>query len=229
MLYTLTAARDAVRTEEGKRVFWLYPGDRLTAAAEDWLREEGIAIRQRDASPTEFHDLRGGLYREKPEELTHLSGQLLVPKTHPRIAFRGALDSLEAMLLLCGSHCPRQNTALREMLRLCKDIMRADVLEEPLAERRLGDMDAAALRERSHYPQKYYGQGHFQPDFGDGEALLWLNRLRTEIRRTELLCCAAFSDRDGRLTRQDLGKALNRLSSYCYLLMIGEKARGKNG
>ena len=88
---------------------------------------------------------------------------------------------------------------------------------------------AAALRERSHYPQKYYGQGHFQPDFGDGEALLWLNRLRTEIRRTELLCCAAFSDRDGRLTRQDLGKALNRLSSYCYLLMIGEKARGENG
>ena len=39
-----------------------------------------------------------GLGREKPEEMTHLRGNLLVKKTHPRIAFRGKLDSLEAAI-----------------------------------------------------------------------------------------------------------------------------------
>lgn len=224
MLYTLENAKDAIRTQSGKRVFWLYPSDRLTPAAEDWLKAEGIAIQRRDSAPAEFTDLRGGTYRHKPEELTHLTGQLLVAKTHPRIRFRGKLDSLEATILLCACHCSRQRSALEEMLRLCKAMMRADVLEEPLPEVKLGDMDAAALRERSHYPQKYYGQGHFQPGFGDSEALLQLNRLRTEIREAELHCCAAFSDRDGCLTRQDLPQALNRMSSYCYLLMIAEKA-----
>ena len=35
----------------------------------------------------------------KPEHMTHLRGSQLVPKVHPIIAFRGQLDSFEAMLL----------------------------------------------------------------------------------------------------------------------------------
>ena len=38
-----------------------------------------------------------GLGREKPEEMTHLRGNLLVKKTHPRIAFRGKLDRLRRL------------------------------------------------------------------------------------------------------------------------------------
>lgn len=224
MLYTQESARDAVRTEGGRRVFWLYPGDRLTPAAEDWLKSEGIEVARREKAPGEFTDLRGGIYRHKPEELTHLSGQILVPKTHPRIVFRGLLDALEAEILLCGLHCPRWQKELEEMLACCKAMMRADVLGEALPETKLGGLDEAQLRKRSHYPQNYYCQGHFQPNFTDTPALLWLNRLRTLIRQTELRCCAAFTDADGLLTRRDLPKALNRLSSFCYLLMIQERA-----
>ena len=225
MLYSLETVRDAIRTEKGKRVFWLYPNDRLTAAAEDWLKGEGIEVRRRDKAPEEFTDPWGGRISGKPEELTHLSGQKLVPKTHRRIRFRGQLDLLEAECLLTMLYCPGWGKELEEMLQLCKAIMRADVLEEPLPAVRLGDLEEEELRKRSHYPQNYYGQGHFQPRAADGESLLRLNRLRTEIRRTELLCVEAFSDRDGLLTRSDLLQALNRLSSFCYLLMIREKAK----
>lgn len=31
--------------------------------------------------------------------MTHLHGNVLVPKTHPQIAFRGMLDSLEAKIM----------------------------------------------------------------------------------------------------------------------------------
>ena len=227
MLYSLETVRDAIRTENGKRVFWLYPGDRLTAAAEDWLKGEGIDLRRRDRAPQEFTDPWGGKLMGKPEELTHLSGQKLVPKTHRRIRFRGQLDLLEAECLLCMLHCPHWDRELEEMLQLCKAIMRADVLEEPIPALQLGGMEEDELRKRSHYPQNYYRQGHFQPRVTDGESLLRLNRLRTEIRRTELMCAEAFSDRDGLLTRTDLLRAFNRMSSFCYLLMIREKAKQK--
>ena len=224
MLYTAETVRDAIRTVEGKRVFWLYPEDRLTPAAEDWLRDEGIELQRRAAAPEEFTDLWGGKLSHKPEELTHLTGQLLVPKTHRRIEFRGQLDCLQAQVLLCQCYCPHWRSALEEILGLCKAIMRADVLDEPLGEVQLGGLDGEALRNHSHYPQRYYGQGHFQPDAAHGESLLWLNHLRTVIRRTELLCCHAFEDAEGHLRRKDLVKGLNRMSSYCYILMIREKS-----
>ena len=49
------------------------------------------------------------------------------------------------------------------------------------------------------------------------------------MRQTELLACHAFSAADGSLARPDLVKALNRLSSLCWILMIREKknAQGK--
>ena len=38
----------------------------------------------------------GALYLEKPEYMTQIEGDMLVVKNHPRIAFRGKLDSLNA-------------------------------------------------------------------------------------------------------------------------------------
>ena len=92
---------------------------------------------------------------------------------------------------------------------------------------RYGDrscMDAQALREHSHHPEKYYGQPHFMPSYTDGPTLLQLNRVRTLVRQTELACYRAFSDRDGAVTREDMILALNRLSSLCWILMIRCKA-----
>ncbi len=159
--------------------------------------------------------------------MTHLSGNLLVPKTHPRIAFRGQIDALEAELLLC-QHAVKANQALvdalQEMLDFVRSLIRADVLEEPVAEVRLCGLSDAELREHSHFPDKYYGQPHFLPRYTDNEAILYLNRLRTKVRETELACCRAFSDADGKLRRVDILQALNRLSSLCWILMIRCKA-----
>lgn len=222
MLFTAENVAAAVRTQEGKRVFWLSPEDRLTPAAQDWLRQEKIEITRRSG---EFRDLLGGVYLQKPEEMTHLSGNVLVSKTHARIAFRGKVDELQAEVLLLGAQAEGWlRRDLEEMLEFLRKLLRAEVLEEPLGELRLLGLDGAQLREHSHYPQKYYGQAHFQPKCSDPAELLRCNALRTRIRETEIACCRAFSDGDGILSRRDLVQGLNRLSAACYLLMIRLKA-----
>ena len=42
----------------------------------------------------------GAFYMEKPEHMTHLVGNVLVVKDHPRILFRGKLDSLQSAVVL---------------------------------------------------------------------------------------------------------------------------------
>lgn len=228
MVYTEENVRACVRNRDGRRVFPLGADDRLTPAARDWLRSENIPV-----VPTlsgSYTTLFGGEFADKPEEMTHLCGNILVPKTHPRIAFRGLLDALEAEILLCqlaaGEELRRQ---LQEMLDFVRSLIRADVLSEPVKETALCGMDEATLREHSHHPEKYYGQPHFLPDSSDGAALLHLNRLRTLVRQAELACCHAFADADGRCTRRDLVQALNRLSSLCWILMIRLRAAARQG
>ena len=76
------------------------------------------------------------------------------------------------------------------------------------------------IRSRSHRPQDYYAQPHFMPEYRDGEAILQLNRVRCAAREAELRAVAAFTDRDGVPTRVDILRALNRMSSMLYILMI---------
>ena len=83
----------------------------------------------------------------------------------------------------------------------------------------MGGLDAAALRQQSHRPQDFYGQPHFMPSATDGRTVLLLNWLRTLARHTELKAVAAMPE------RTDLLQALNRLSSYLYILMIQEKCK----
>ena len=161
--------------------------------------------------------------------MTHLHGNVLVFKSHPRIAFRGMIDALEAEILLCQKTAERERHTqtvadLQEILDFVRSLIRADVLGEPVRSLKLCGLDADALRERSHHPEKYYGQPHFMPSYTDGETLLQLNRVRTLVRRTELSCYRAFSDSDGAVTREDMILALNRLSSLCWILMIRLKA-----
>ena len=133
MLYTLTSVRDNIRTRGGRRVFYLGKGDQLTASARDYLTRERIEILPASqAKPERYRLLGGGFLEEKPEHMTHLHSDILVPKTHPRILFRGKLDSLEAELLLAMAELPKWAEALGELLELTRKILRCDVLEEPL-------------------------------------------------------------------------------------------------
>ena len=223
MLYTRQSAMENIRNKDGKRVFYLGKGDQLTSDARDWLSGQRIEILPAEqAKPDRWQLLGGGFCQEKPEHMTHLNGEVLVPKTHPRIAFRGAMDMLEAELLLCRQQTGE--TRLEEILTLARELIRCDVLEEPVQDMPLCGLSQDELRLRSHLPQKYYGQPHFMPSPGDSQTVLLLNRARCLARSAELQAVRAFSDRDGIPTRPDILRAMNRMSSMLYLLMIEHKA-----
>lgn len=229
MLYTEEAVRAGLRVRDGRRVFYLPEGSRLTPAARDWLRQEGVTVvPHAETPPATYRTPDGASFAEKPEHMTHLRGNILVPKTHPRIAFRGGIDTLEAELLLCAQAAdgPLRQT-LCAMLDFVRSLIRADVLDEPVQTVRFLGLDGDGLREHSHHPEREEGQPHFLPAPDDPPILLRLNRLRTAVRQTELLACHAFSRPDGTLARPDLIKALNRLSSLCWILMIRVKRGGQ--
>ena len=219
MLYDETAVKANIRNREGKRVFFLRKEDTLTPSARDYLSRERIAVLPAEQAKIQrYRLLGGGFTEEKPEDMTHLHGDVLVSKTHPRIRFRGAVDTLEAELLLCGS-------SVGEVLQLVRRLIRCDVLGEPVGDVTLFGLTEAQQRSHSHFPQDHYGIPHFMPDFSDSPQLLRLNRARCAARAAELAAVEAFSNADGVLTREDIPKALNRVSSMLYILMIREKAK----
>jgi len=228
MLYTVENVKANIRNKEGKRVFYLSNADQLTPGARDWLRQERIEILPADgARPDRFRLLSGGYAEEKPEHMTHLNAEVLVPKNHPRIAFRGCMDTLEAELILAQLAVPEKIAAqLSEILALARQLIRCDVLNEPVPEKPLCGLTQEQQRSRSHRPQEFYGQPHFMPSSADGMAMARLNRARCAAREAELKAVDAFSDRNGSPTRPDILRALNRMSSMLYILMIQQKAGG---
>ncbi len=226
MLYSEESVRANIRNREGKRVFYLGKGDQLTSAARDWLRRERIGILPGEQARKDAYRLaNGAILTEKPEHMTHLNGEILVPKTHPRILFRGKMDTLEAELILSQQAAPHLQKDVGEVLALARQILRCDVLEEPLKWETLCGLTPEEQRKRSHFPQDYYGQPHFMPEAADGAVIARLNRARCAAREAELAAVEAFSDREGNPTRPDLLRALNRMSSMLYILMIQEKSR----
>ena len=226
MLWNEETVRANIRNREGKRVFYLAKGDQLTSAARDWLSRQRISILPADQAGKErWQLLSGGYAEEKPEHMTHLNGETLVPKTHPRILFRGKMDTLEAELILCQLADPELTTPVGEILALARQLIRCDVLEEALIWDKLCGLTEQEQRRRSHFPQDYYGQPHFMPGAADGMAIARLNRARCAAREAELAAAEAFSDRDGNPTRPDILKALNRMSSMLYILMVQRKGK----
>ena len=225
MLYTEQHVRENIRNRDGERVFYLGKGDRLTPGARDWLSRERIAILPGGAAkPEEYRLQNGAILREKPEEMTHLYGNVLVSKTHPRIAFRGAMDTLEAELLLCQLGSPSVAALLGEILDLARDLIRCEVMEEPVPVRKLCGLTEEEQRSRSHRPQDYFGIPHFMPAVSDGAVVLALNRCRCAARHAELAAAQAFVDGEGKVTRGDILRALNRMSSMIYILMCMVKS-----
>lgn len=225
MLYTEETVRANIRNREGKRVFFLGKEDTLTPGARDFLTRERIEVRDvRDAGIETYRLLNGGFMREKPENMTHLHGDVLVSKQHPRIRFRGCIDTLEADLLLCQLVLEEPyKQQLEQILTLTRHLIRCDVLNEPVPEETLCGLTQAQIRERSHRPQEYYGQPHFMPSAADGLRVLALNRCRCSARSAELAGVQAFADAEGNPTRTDILRALNRISSMLYILMIQRK------
>ena len=224
MLYSLETVRDNLRNRDGKRVFYLGKGDQLTSGARDYLRRERIDILPASQAKSQEYILPGGgILTQKPEYMTHLHGNTLVPKNHPRIRFRGKVDSLESEIMLCqldGAYVRE----LQEVLNLVRRLIACDVLGEAVGEPILCGLDADEIRRHSHFPQEFYGQPHFMPEHTDGPVVIKLNRVRCAAREAELAAADAFVDADGVATRPDILQVLNRVSSMLYILMIRAKA-----
>lgn len=226
MLYNQENVRDNLRNRDGKRVFYLAKGDQLTSGARDFLSRERIEILPAEQARQDRYSLLcGGYLEEKPEHMTHLDAQTLVPKNHPRIQFRGKMDTLEAELILCQLTAAHLITPVGEILALARRLIRCDVLNEPVPAEKLCGLTEDEQRKRSHFPQDYYSQPHFMPGVADGEVIARLNRARCLAREAELAAVTAFSDREGNPTRPDILRSLNRMSSMLYLLMIQEKSK----
>jgi len=166
--------------------------------------------------------------KEKHEHMTHLRHDVLVPKSHPRIALRGKLDSLGAqvVLLQCDLEAvgvdPVLLADLREILDVLRELMRAEVLDQPLERDGILGLTWAELRAQSHAPEAYFGvRAMVLPDAALGRTYALLNVLRTAVREVELIAATALDDQ-----RPDLGMALNRLSSAVYILMCRLLQRG---
>lgn len=214
-------------------------GEVLTPSAKDFLRQHKVEVvfpqgetpegKTGESPRAKYRTLFGAELQEKPEHMTHLKGNILVLKDHPRIAFRGYIDLLEAETALAqqaaageGYHALAEE--LEEVLGFVRRFIRFDVLDEAVGDIRLCGYGPDELREYSHYPERHFGQPHFLIHYTDGPAILAVNKLRTVARQTELAAYAAFRDADGNVTRGDIILGLNRLSSLLWIIMIKLKA-----
>lgn len=182
---------------------------------------------------TVFETVFGLRLTEKPEHMTHLRGNMLVFKDHPRIALRGAIDSLEAEIIMAQIVAsrlgkPKVVEELEECIRFIRKLLRCEVSGEPLGEFILQGLTEKEIREQSYHPSKYFGIKHFLPTYTHGEMVAYLNKLRTMTRKTELIAFKAFKDENDRIEREDIIRAFNRLSSLFWIMMCKELKAAKN-
>ena len=169
------------------------------APAPEAVGAPGTAAAPPETKPRFVDYETGAYYTEKPEHMTHLSGNVLVPKCHPRILFRGRLDSLQASVVLAqaelsGSGGSRKLVAdLDDILKTLREMMRCDVLDEPFRRETIIGLTHAELREQSHDPQRFFGvKAMVLPDYTMGKGFALLNSLRTAVRETEAVAVEAF-------------------------------------
>ncbi len=166
----------------------------------------------------------GAYYQEKPEHMTHLHHNVLVPKNHPRIVFRGKLDSLEALIVLAQATLTSEGKSealvadLGDVMRVVTQIMRSDVLGVPLEIQTILGFTKEELHARSHNPKKYYNiPPLLLPNYTMGKEYALINQIRTAVREVEVCCVDAFFE-NGSYTKNDITLELNRLSSCMHLI-----------
>ncbi len=195
--------------------------------------EENIRkIVEEVVSSGSYNTVFGGVLTNKPEHMTHLRGNTLVFKDHPVIKYRGALDYLESKIICAQITAEKEGfgdivSDLEEIIGLVRRLIRVQITGEPVGDYKLVGLSWAELREHSHHSTKYYGVSHFLPSYKYGEIVAKLNELRTLTRKTELVAYDAFKDENKNVSRDDIIKALNRMSSAFWIMMckhIAEKS-----
>jgi len=163
---------------------------------------------------------------EKPDILTWLDSDKLVPKNHPRIAFRGKIDTMLSYMVLLQSEFEEfdGDVAIKKYLddlrSFMGNILRAEVKNERLEPLYMGKIDEKAIHKISHNPMKYLEHDHIVPKKNHGIWVGRINYLRALVREAEVSASLIFMDEGLTVLRSDIINGLNRLSSALYVLMI---------
>ncbi|MCP1624674.1 ethanolamine utilization cob(I)yrinic acid a,c-diamide adenosyltransferase EutT [Pseudomonas nitroreducens] len=166
----------------------------------------------------------------KPEGMTHLNAHELVAKNDPRLRLRAQLDAAiaQAVWLQVELREPGELALwLADIRSVLGQVMRADVLGEPLAGFAIGGLDDEALHRISHAPLKYLGHDHLVPEVAHGRTGALLNLLRAKVREVEVTAAEVFMGVGYQLQRKDLLHGLNRLSSALYVAMLLSVLHGR--
>nr|WP_122013432.1 hypothetical protein [Maliibacterium massiliense] len=157
----------------------------------------------------------------KKEGQTCLYAQTYVDKDHPRIMLRGCMDDLDAQFIRVSALLrERGHEGLAQQVDSigvgCAAVMRAEVLEQPVAPLRFLDMSPEEVHEMSHAVARHFGFGHLRLCADMGLEMAELNCLRTKVRACEIAAVRAFGTNS---PRDDIIRTLNRMSSAVYVLM----------
>ena len=149
----------------------------------------------------------------------------MVPKNHPRIIFRGKLDSFQSLVVLNQALLAQRGSSpkllehLTDILDTLREVMRCEVFDEAISKKTLIGLTYQELRERSHNPLKYYNVKYMAlAEYTLGVEYALLNQLRSEIREVEVAAVSAFQVGEY-CEREDILETLNRISSAFHILM----------
>lgn len=231
--------------EQEFKVFYLEEGSRLTPSAREFLVDKGIEIKSHkdkvalevkkeekiEEVKAKYVGIHGEQYLEKAEYMTQLYGNVLVNKNTPRIVFRGKIDSfLSKWLILEKELNDTKNSKLVEDLNsitnFIKKIQIAEILNKELEEVTVLGDSLDRIKEISHNPKKYFNQQHmFDISIKNSYLVLRLNELRSMSRELELSGVEALLNFSNQVNYSGILKALNRLSSAIYVMML----KGESG
>jgi ethanolamine utilization cobalamin adenosyltransferase len=254
MLLTEAELRELWRG--GKNALPAFPlGTRFSPAAQDFIKANQIVIRFEAPTPTATPwdkpatfpvvfigpvpvcNVCGQPLPHKPDHMTQLDAGHFASKTHPRIKFRGQLDSLHAWVMLVAAEGRRYNLpdlaeGLDTLAAYCREIQSAEYHGRPVQLLSLRGKTEAELHAISHHPKQQLGLDHLKPGPDDHSILHWLNVLRTQARELELTALEIYGPKEHSHEDKEVAgsipQALNRLSSAIYVLELWFK-RGDLG
>ena len=224
--------------------------DILTPSAKEFLNQKGIVIRDNEVAKNtevkkesieatstpkqevekkekpkrQYYDyITGGVYEKKPEYMTQIFGDHLVVKNHKRIILRGKFDTLQAETIKFWKKYEKNKKLeadFAQAYRFIRDLFISEMVDSEFKERDVLGYDIDTLKEITHNTHKYYKTGHlFEINVEYDEKVIDINCLRALSRECEIAAVDAFYH-EGKTERLDILKALNRLSSIFYLMML---------
>ena len=167
--------------------------------------------------------ITGAVYDKKPEFMTQLFGDNLVVKNHKRIVLRGKFDILQAEIIKYWKKYEKNKkleSDFAQTYRFVRDLFISEMTDMEFQERDVLGYDIDTLKDITHNTVKYFKTGHlFEINVSFDEMVIDINCLRALSRECEVAAVDAFY-KEGKVERLDMLKALNRLSSILYLMML---------